>query len=175
MQTAEHLQHRKNQNESVTSYDTRSGNILVSRARTRHCSRQEFYCKCYRSKMNAEQKMWNALATGDFRRLAFMMAIRDFSSGNGIYMSWSRRPGRKMAESMISGLQCTTRDTVQCDSNLAYFNRNYNEIFLRIRFTYNWISSVLQIGHQVTTVELLAHLPAARCPTTRLQTNSVSH
>merc|ERR1719231_2021919 len=42
-------------------------------------------------------------ARGDLRRFALKMFRRDPSSGRGMYSSWSRRPGRRSAESMMSG------------------------------------------------------------------------
>ena len=42
--------------------------------------------------------------TGDLRRTAFRMDKRDGLSGMGMKMSWSRRPGRMMAGSRMSGL-----------------------------------------------------------------------
>ncbi len=44
------------------------------------------------------------LETGDFLRLALRICTRDLSSGSGMYISWSRRPGRSMAGSIMSGL-----------------------------------------------------------------------
>ena len=42
-------------------------------------------------------------AIGGFFRFAFRMDMRDGSSGSGMYSSWSRRPGRMIAGSMMSG------------------------------------------------------------------------
>lgn len=42
--------------------------------------------------------------TGDFLRQALNICNRELSSGRGIYINWSRHPGRKSAGSIISGL-----------------------------------------------------------------------
>ena len=38
-------------------------------------------------------------------RIDFEICKRQASSGSGMYRSWSRRPGRRIAESIISGLK----------------------------------------------------------------------
>mmetsp|Transcript_43754 Transcript_43754/g.104032 ORF Transcript_43754/g.104032 Transcript_43754/m.104032 type:complete len:238 (+) Transcript_43754:360-1073(+) len=44
-----------------------------------------------------------SLASGDLRRHDLRMSTRERWSGSGMYTSWSRRPGRIRAESMMSG------------------------------------------------------------------------
>ena len=43
-------------------------------------------------------------STGVFLKIALIIAIRLFKSGNGMYINWSKRPGLSKASSRISGL-----------------------------------------------------------------------
>mmetsp|Transcript_30498 Transcript_30498/g.61459 ORF Transcript_30498/g.61459 Transcript_30498/m.61459 type:complete len:238 (-) Transcript_30498:649-1362(-) len=51
----------------------------------------------------ATSSMEISLASGDLRRHALRMSSREAWSGSGMYTSWSRRPGRIRAGSMMSG------------------------------------------------------------------------
>mmetsp|Transcript_37639 Transcript_37639/g.73535 ORF Transcript_37639/g.73535 Transcript_37639/m.73535 type:complete len:243 (+) Transcript_37639:349-1077(+) len=51
----------------------------------------------------ASSSISTSLATGDLRRQDLRMSRREAWSGRGMYTSWSRRPGRMRAGSMMSG------------------------------------------------------------------------
>eukprot|EP00920_Eleutheroschizon_duboscqi_P032417 GHVT01078289.1.p1 GENE.GHVT01078289.1~~GHVT01078289.1.p1 ORF type:complete len:222 (-),score=33.15 GHVT01078289.1:80-745(-) len=56
------------------------------------------------SVLSASCSRFTSAAIGDLRRVAFKMLSRLSRSGSGIKINWSRRPGRVMAGSRMSGL-----------------------------------------------------------------------